>query len=226
MEAKVQRIQTATLQEQVYGELRDALLEGRFVPGESLKIRVLAEDFGTSEMPVREALQRLVAERALVQPPNRSVSVPTMTRSTFEELMIIRKSVEGLAARLAADKMTAAEVDKVVAMNEAYVAAIERRDSPHILSCNHHFHAAVYEGAKAPILMEIINSLWLRFGPFLAHAFKAVDDPFAMFERASQFHAAAVNALRGGDGEAARAAVEEDLTRFAEWYCDAHDFEA
>lgn len=181
MEAKVQRIRSTTMLEQVYRELRTALLEGRFVPGEALKIRNLAADLGTSEMPVREALQRLVAERALVQTPNRSMSVPTMTRSSFDEIIAIRKSVEGLAASLAAQRVSTEELDEITKLNDAYFAAIEQRNSAEMLICNHHFHAAIYESAKAPLLMDIINSLWLRFGPFVAHAFKAADDPFAMF---------------------------------------------
>ena len=218
MEERVQRIQTTTLQGQVYAELKEALLEGRFVPGESLTTRGLAESLGTSEMPVREALQRLIAERALVQQPNRSVSVPTMTRSSFDELMIIRIVVEGLAASLAAAQVSESEITTIARLNDEYVAAIARQQAADVLSHNHRFHTAIYESAQAPILMEIINSLWLRFGPFLAQAFEGAADPFAMFERAGQSHTAAVDALRARDGKGARAAVEEDLSRFAAWY--------
>ena len=57
------------LQEQLYQRIREGLLAGRFQPGQALKIRDLAAEWGTSPMPVRAALQRLVAEGALVEQP-------------------------------------------------------------------------------------------------------------------------------------------------------------
>ena len=69
------------LQEQPYQRIREGLLEGRFQPGERLKIRDLAAAWGTSPMPVRAALQRLVAEGALEGEPQRSVRVHAVTHA-------------------------------------------------------------------------------------------------------------------------------------------------
>jgi len=85
------------LQEQLYQNLRQALLSGRFQPGERLKIRDLADEWGTSPMPVRAALQRLVAEGALEGEPQRSLRVPVMTRERYLQILQVRQSLEGLA---------------------------------------------------------------------------------------------------------------------------------
>lgn len=69
-----------------------------FAPGQSLTIRGLADSLGTSSMPVRESLQRLVAEHALVQMPNRTFKVTPFTPEMFRELVRVRMTVEGFAA--------------------------------------------------------------------------------------------------------------------------------
>ncbi len=86
------------LQERLYQRLREDLLAGRFQPGERLKIRDLANQWGTSPMPVRAALQRLVAEGALEGEAQRSLRVPLMTRERFLQILQVRLSLEGLAA--------------------------------------------------------------------------------------------------------------------------------
>src|SRR5580698_2501335 len=91
------RIARETVQERVYCALRDQLMRGGFEPGQKLKIAELAEAFGTSAMPVREALNRLAAERAIESLPNRSVRVPALTKSSLQDLMETRFAVEGLA---------------------------------------------------------------------------------------------------------------------------------
>ena len=65
-------------------------------------------------MPVREALQRLVAERGLVILPNRSVQVPVLTKESFDDLTRVRLELEGFAAELAASRISEAEMDELV----------------------------------------------------------------------------------------------------------------
>ena len=102
------------LQDQLYQNIRSGLLSGRFQPGERLKIRDLAAEWGTSPMPVRAALQRLVAEGALEGEAQRSLRVPAMTRERFEQLLPVRINLEGLAVELAAARITATELANLV----------------------------------------------------------------------------------------------------------------
>src|SRR3954467_11455408 len=90
-----------TLQLRVYRALANGLKTGMFKPGEAVTLRTLATRLGTSAMPVREAVGRLIAERALVLLPNRSVIVPHMSRARFVELSETRQALEGIAAEAA-----------------------------------------------------------------------------------------------------------------------------
>src|SRR5882762_3745196 len=74
----------ATIKKQAYATLKEALLAGRFRPGEIVTVRSLSELLGTSAMPVREALLRLTSEGAFEDLPNRSVRVPRLTRVQVE----------------------------------------------------------------------------------------------------------------------------------------------
>src|SRR5688572_6772507 len=107
MDDRVRPIDISTMQERVYQELRHALYQGRFMPGEVLTIRSLAVALGTSPMPVREAIQRLVSEKALVQMPNRTTRVAELTAGEFDEWTRIRMEIEGYAAQRAALRATA-----------------------------------------------------------------------------------------------------------------------
>src|SRR6266568_178134 len=84
-----------TLQQRVYHALARGLMGGMFTPGEAVSLRTLAARLGTSAMPVREAVSRLIAERALVMLPNRSVIIPRMSRARFNELTKTRQILEG-----------------------------------------------------------------------------------------------------------------------------------
>lgn len=72
-------VEQETMADKVYQQLREALMSGRFAPGQALSLRSVAEAVGSSTMPVRAALTRLHAERALVDGPNRALVVPPMT---------------------------------------------------------------------------------------------------------------------------------------------------
>lgn len=117
LDARVGRVVRQTLADQVYGDLKELLLSGRAAPGERFTLRGLAAAIGTSAMPVREAVSRLVAENALEVLPNRAVRVPLMSRARFTELRLIRVSLEGLAATTAASAASdtdIAEVERLV----------------------------------------------------------------------------------------------------------------
>ena len=93
-------IERRTLGDAAYLHLRELLMSGRVGPGERLSLRSLAGALGVSMMPVREAVTRLVADRALEVTPNRAVRVPVMTATQFREMAAIRVEIEGFAAEM------------------------------------------------------------------------------------------------------------------------------
>jgi DNA-binding GntR family transcriptional regulator len=202
------RVERETVQEQIYVALREKLMRGGFEPGQGLKIAELAEAFGTSAMPVREALNRLTAERALEARPNRTVHVPMLTTERLKDLKEARFAVEGLAVSRAASNMTG----ETLASLEQLIEAQSENDAEHFSEAsaeqNRSFHFMIYRQSGSTVLLPIIESLWLQFGPYLRSASDRFDGRGG---QGTQFHVAIVKAMRRRDGNAARAALEADI---------------
>jgi DNA-binding GntR family transcriptional regulator len=204
------RIDRETVQERVYGVLRDQLMRGGFEPGQKLKIAELASALGTSAMPVREALNRLAAERAIEALPNRSMRIPALSREALRDLMETRFAVEGLAVARAAVNMNAPTLARL----RELIAAQSETDAEHISEAsaqqNRAFHFTIYRQSGSTVLLPIIESLWLQFGPYLRVASERFDGREG---RGTNFHVEIVEALARGDAKAARAALESDIGR-------------
>lgn len=209
------------LQDQLYQRIRDGLLAGRFQPGERLKIRDLAAQWGTSPMPVRAALQRLVAEGALEGEPQRSVRVPSMTRQRYENIFQVRLSLEGLAVELATPNLTAVDLADLRDCVGRMDVAIEQRQVQAYLDANSQFHLRLYSACGNPVLLRSIESLWLQVGPFFNRLFTEAD----LSLRLNDFHEQAFAAIEAGDGKAARQAIEQDLSYFARFLLNLLDLE-
>ena len=209
------------LQEQLYQRIREGLLAGRFQPGQALKIRDLAAQWGTSPMPVRAALQRLVAEGALEGEQQRSVRVPAMTRQRYEHIVQVRLALEGLAVELATPRLGEAELTTLRDCVQRMEQAIEQRQVQAYLDANSQFHLQLYGACGNPVLVRSIEALWLQIGPFFNRLFTEAD----LSLRLNDFHEEAFTALEAGDAKAARQAMEQDLVYFARFLLNLLELE-
>jgi len=200
------------IQDLVYEELRRSLMQGVFQPGQRLSLRQLAAQLGTSIMPVRAAVGKLVAEHALEHRPNRSVHVPEMTKEKFTEITFWRKEIEGKAARLACTFMD----DDTIARLRSINAEIEKRqdegDWKGVLACNHDFHFTIYCKAGSDIALSMIRNLWLLAGPVVSCSL-----PSPKFVWDADDHCACLDALAARDGKAAERAIRRDIQSLAEF---------
>jgi DNA-binding GntR family transcriptional regulator len=206
-----------TVGDRVYLALRELLIAGQVQPGAKLPLRALAAQLGTSHMPVRDAVRRLMAECALEVLPNRAVRVPEMTVGRFEELTAIRLQLEPLAAERAAKHMDPAKIAEAARTAAAFSAAAARRVPERVsamLEANRALHFLVYREAGMPQLVSMVESLWLQVGPTLRMCLepRAAD---LRGLRAHDFHRLLVNSLRRHDPAGARRAVADDLTAAA-----------
>ena len=202
----------ATLRDRAYQGLRDHLIAGQLAPGEKLSVRELAAGLKMSPMPVREAVQRLVAERALEVRPQSAVRVPIMTRADFMELTTIRLNLEGMAAQIAATEITPVELARVRRHHERFrnSARREKPNPPAVIRANQQLHFAVYRSARLPTLLRLIETLWLRIGPVLS--FDLRSSPRRLHTLAAhQCHKHLVSALEHRNGDAARRAIVKDI---------------
>ena len=202
MRINAKSVPSGTVQHQVAARLREALVQGRFLPGEALKIRDIAEAFGTSTQPVRAAIKQLVAEQALEALPNRSARVSLLNNDKLEDLTRVRIAVEGLAVVLAIGHV----VPKDIARLKKLISLRPRDEAEHL--ANHRdFHFTVYRLSGSTTLMPIIESLWLQLGPYLRRATHVVIGQ----NMEDQYHVALIDALERRDERAARKAVEMDI---------------
>ncbi len=199
----------ATVQERVYGVLRHRVMCGGFEPGRKLKVAELASALGTSAMPVREALLRLAAERAIQWTSKHDVRVPSLSRESLRDLTEARLAVEGLAIARAATNMDEATLAK---LNDLIVQS--DTETGHVLEgsveWNHEFYFAIYRRSGSAILLPIIESLWLQAGPYLRLASEHFDE---RGDRGATIHAQIVAALVKGDAASARKELESDIRR-------------
>jgi DNA-binding GntR family transcriptional regulator len=208
-----------SLHEKVYLELRTAISSGTFASGETVTIRGLAGMLGTSPMPVREAVRRLVQDRSLEMLPNRSMRVPLMSRARFDELADIRANVEGYAAGRTAERLSGREFAAIRSINDRMGVAIRQGDVPEVIGSNRAFHFAIYAAAGSEVLLSVIENLWQQSGPYLAallHALSAAPNALATVGFGRHFEL--IVALDAGDAEAARQAMTDDILTAAEWY--------
>lgn len=193
---------SGTTQLRIAAQLREAIIQGRFLPGEALKIRDIAEAFGTSTQPVRGAIKQLVAEQALEALPNRSARVPLLRSEKLEDLTRVRIAVEGLAVSLAVQHIGPKEIRQLKRLLQ-----VRPQDAAEHLASHRDFHFTVYRLSGSTTVMPIIESLWLQLGPYLRQATESVIGQ----SLEDQHHVALIAALEAGDERAARKAIEMDI---------------
>jgi DNA-binding GntR family transcriptional regulator len=214
-----------TIQTQVYKKLRNALMTGSLAPGDPVTLRSLASAFGTSEMPVREALRQLVAEHALVVGPNRAIIVPMLTAERLEEVRAIRVALEGMLAERAAILISAADIKKLTVLHNDAVRMVLAGDFKRYLALNHKFHFLVYSAAGLPTALSIVESMWLRIGPALNFLLSRAHDDAKTSKSGEQIeqvfernHENVITALENKNGIAARQAISDDINDAADYF--------
>lgn len=148
-----------SLHEHIYLTLRDEITEGRIRPGERLVELALAERFGASQGPVREALRRLGQEGLLVTQPRRGTRVRELTLAEIDDIFEVRAELESWAAR----RFVARRTTESCAALEAAFAALERAgltdDATEVVDRDLELHAAICAGAGSPLLLNTWRSI-------------------------------------------------------------------
>lgn len=194
--------------EVTYARLRDMILFGHLEPGSAVTIQGLISDLGAGMTPVREAIRRLTAEGALEPQGNRRVAVPGMTMPVLEQVAFARMTIEPKLAEMAAAHLSPALIDQLQALDNSVDSAIRAGDIPGYLQANHAFHFCLYGASGAPVLVDMAQSMWLRFGPSL----RVVCTRFGS-DALPDRHVEALAAMRAADAAGLREAIERDIAQ-------------
>ena len=205
-ELPVAHLPRDTLQERVFRQLSDLILDGEIAPGQLVKIQALAEAFGVSTMPVREALKRLTAAKALTAVSGRSIGIPPLSLDRLDDLHRVRIEIESIAAEWAAPNVGH---DVIEALNDQLARMKSATAAGYVkgyLRANRAFHFIVYGAAGSEALLSFIESLWLQISPYfnLLHG-------SGNYAVSNKQHEAMLAAIRAGDKSALKAAVRADI---------------
>lgn len=207
---RLNSIERSTLWDRAYQALKSALLAGRFAPGERLALRQLANDLGVSLTPVRDAVNRLIAEKVLERGglgPAGAAIVPLLDADQFSQLMTVRASLEPVAASAAAVHAVPERIDAVEHCLVEMKRSVEERRTSGYLDAHYQFHFRIYDMCQMPIVQEIIESAWLRCAPTLTLGLPEYIPGLKRY----QSHVDAIAALRRHDGAAAADAIRADI---------------
>jgi DNA-binding GntR family transcriptional regulator len=181
---------------QAANELRDRILTGRLQPGDRLDLDQLTTEFGISRTPIREALLELSYEGLVAITPRSGMAVIGITPEDAVDNFAVLAALAGKAAEMATTRITPDE------LAELHVLAQAIDGSDDVVTANRRFHRAVNQAARSPRLLT-----------YLRQAVRVVPgNYFELFpeqeERSLREHAALLDAIERGDGEAARAIME------------------
>ncbi len=184
-----------------YIRVRALILSGDLGPGAVLPQAALAKTIGMSTTPLREALRRLKQEGLVELAAHRDARVRPLDATEARDLLELRRTLEPLAAELAARRRTTSEI----AALEASVASLEAlpaNPSPAQLESHQRFHAAIHRASHNALLVEMLDGIWVKTDRYRRHALEGGRSDEERDARATE-HRLLFEAVRDGDAAAA-----------------------
>lgn len=203
-----------TAADRIAEALIDDIAAGLIEPGQRLDEVSLAERFGASRTPVREALARLVAQSILTTSGGRGVRVAAYTKLQLAQMFEAMQEFEAVCARLAAQRLTLLSRAEIASAQQACEDAARVGDRIAFLKANEAFHQAIYRATQNPYVAELASSFRYRTGPFRAKRYRSKDDLLSSIET----HAALVQTIFGAGDAESDAALRR---RMADGYIEA-----
>ena len=200
------------LRKLVADQIRAAILDGRFKPGEWLRQEKVAQELGVSQMPVREALKELAAEGLIEHVPYRGVRVLALSIQDIEDLYEHRAFLESRAAELAAEQISEGEITEMKAML-AEMESLPPEQIAQYRKVNRNFHEKIFHISRREYLIRTLTQMWEAFPTMLIGNFaRTAQQPLPQRDAHDQVeHRAIMAALEAHDGERAGNAMKEHI---------------
>jgi DNA-binding GntR family transcriptional regulator len=188
-----------TAQEAVLGELRRAILTGELAPGQQVRQEGLAERFGVSRVPVREALKILEGEGLVSYEPHRGYFVVELSLADLLEVYRIRELLETEAVRTAVPLLSDEDLARLAAAADTCEQAGRSDDLAAMTQANRDLHFGLFAAAGMPRLVRVLRVLWDATDVYRSVCYARPENR----ERVVDEHRAVVEALRARDVELA-----------------------
>lgn len=196
------------LPEQIAQRLRNDILSGRLVEGERLSEMDLAERFGVSRGPVREALVQLLHEGMLVKQSNAGVKVAPSAPDSIRELLIpLRRTIETYALRVCFHELTAKDFRAWEEILQRLHFACQQRDYAGTAEQDVALHRSILVRARQPDLLAVWQTMVARIRHHFRESHAKYPDPMAIYEE----HRALIDVFRSGDLESAVQALARNI---------------
>lgn len=160
-------VHAGSLSETIYATLKQRLMLGEYKPGDRLSMRKLASEFGTSPMPVREALKHLASECVIDSAAAKAFHVPDLDCKRAADLFELRALLEGAAIGAVRSKIGPNLIGELAALSERMDAHLKLCDFSAYIVDNQRFHFLIYRLADNPDMIAMIEQLWMKTGPSL-----------------------------------------------------------
>jgi len=206
---KEYRLVKINLNAQVYDILKEMIADQRFNPGSYINVEKLTHELGVSRTPIWEAVRRLEQEGIVIHTPHKGVKVRELTRKMALELYEVRETMEGLAARLGAERGTPEIISEMETCLEEQEIVVKNADAVGYSRSDHDFHLLIFKACGNDLLKEILEGLRYKALPL---AFKLAPH----FDEFLAFHREILNAFREKDGAAAQNAIQRHNHRMQE----------
>lgn len=152
--------QAKTKQQAAYEHIKNGIIRGDYLPNDKLILRTLAGRLSMSEIPIREALQRLEAEGLVNNLPHRGFLITEPDFKRHKQLFDVRQLLEGQATYLAAREMSAEALRTLRSIHEEMKA--HATDIPRVTELNHQFHNLIYASCGNSVLYDLIQQTWSK----------------------------------------------------------------
>ncbi len=155
-----------TMGDIVADKLRYDILAGLYRPGQEILQDEIAHRLGVSRMPVREAIRRLESLGLVIVAPHRGTRIASLSPKDVKDIYSLRRMLEGEAVRLAAAKITPAELTSLRNLSGEMRLAARNRETVKRLLLNKEFHSSLYAASGRRHLCNLISSLWETTAPY------------------------------------------------------------
>ena len=199
-------VQALTPHKDAYELILEAIDTGVYRPGNRLVESELADRFGVSRTPIREALQRLETQSLLTR-DGRSLIVASLDHSQLSELYVVRGALEGLAARLAARHATPEELSVLRDMLEADRSLTSDPDA--MSRANRRFHKQIHLASHNRFLVQQLDLVHRSMALLASTSIAVAGRPSDTLEE----HERIVGAIEAGDGDAADKALRDHISQ-------------